>query len=121
MTTAKSRVLIILCLLFSLLLCACQTDTAGLLTLDALNNHSESEPSDAAEQDCVILPTSASEPLIARARAMTNALSRQTGVPASMFFDDEALPTSNNVRLILLGNTSHELSQKHLRKLRRDD
>ncbi len=122
MITDKRLSLLALLLLLCLLFCSCQTDTAGLASLHSLGSGESGETATpAAEYDYVILPTAADETLVARAQVLTAALSAQTGIPASLFFDDEVLPHRENLRLILLGNTTHALSQKHLHDLRRDD
>ena len=122
MTIAKHRALLALLLCFTLLLCSCKIDTTGLTPLHALENgeHEETRPP-ASEYDYVILPASAGDALTARAHALCEALTAQTGIPATLFFDDAILPTRENIRFILLGNTAHALSYKHLHTLRRDD
>lgn len=122
MIIAKRRAFLACFLLLCLLLCSCNRDLTGLSPLHSLGNvNDEEERPPIFEYDYIILPASAGETLTARAHALCEALSARTGIPATLFFDDEPLPEWENARLILLGNTAHALSYKHLHALRRDD
>ena len=118
--TVKRLVSLALVCLLSLSLFACSSGSADLHNL--LNQGAGEEYTNpAAACDVVIVPSTASDALIARARTLCTELAARTGIPASFFFDNEALPKQDDVRLILLGNTAHALSDKHLGDLRRDD
>lgn len=120
MITVKRLIsLTLVCLLF-LSLFACSSENDDLHSL--LNQGSGEEYSEpAAAYDVVVVPATAGNALITRARTLCADLTARTGIPASFFFDNETLPKQDNVRFILLGNTSHTLSEKHLDNLRRDD
>lgn len=121
LTTAKFRCLLTLLLLCSILLCSCQTNTAGLASLHSITGDTWETSPDAYEHDYVIIPTHADHTLVARAKEFTAMLSEQTEIPATLYFDDEEILVRDRTRLILLGNTSHLLSQTHLRGRRLDD
>lgn len=122
MITAKSRTLLALLLLVCLLFCSCSSSPDNLDSLHSLTTPIDNEPVAAtSEYDYVVLPANASDELIARARALTEALSAQTGIPASLYFDHEQILTRPSTRLLLIGNTSYALSQAHLHDLKRDD
>ena len=122
MIIAKRLSVTVLALLLCLtaVSCSTRTDPQTLSTLPS-GTVSEDPATPEVGYDYVIVPETASDVLVDRARALTNALSAQTGISSFFFFDNETLPARENVRLILLGNTASALSQKHLHDLRRDD
>ncbi len=122
MITDKKTVLATLVLLLCLLFCSCQTDTTGLVSPHSLTNAGGEDPQvPASEHDYVILPAAAGDALVARAHRLTADLFERTGIPTTLYFDNEDFLVSEHSRLILLGNIEHPLSQAHLRDLRRDD
>ena len=121
MIIVKRRALIALLLLSCIFITACASKNASSLLHAIETDGAPEDITPTASYDCVIVPSAANDVLVARARALTTALTAQTGIAASLFFDNEDLPKQDNMRLILLGNTSHSLSQKHLRDLKYDD
>lgn len=123
LTIAKGRILLALFLLSCLLLCACSTSPSNSSALHELGiGENESEASRAAfEQDYLVIPASAGSELTARARKFAQDLTAQTGIPASLYFDNEEFLVREQTRLLLIGNVQNELAQAHLHNLRRDD
>lgn len=123
MITAKLRLGISLLLLFCLLLCSCRTSSPDYSALHALKSGQDEmiSPEFAFEHDYVVIPENAGSELIAHARTFATALSEQTGIPASLYFDNEEFLMRENARLILIGNVKNALAQAHLRTLKRDD
>ncbi len=122
MISVKRFLWVSLPLLLCLSLSACSSQNTPSPLHELVDNGATEEYSaPAATHDYVIVPEASGNVLVERARAFTSALSARTGIPTSFFFDNESLPKDDNARLILLGNTSFALSQKHLHDLRRDD
>lgn len=122
MITVKSRAFFALLLLLCLLFCSCASNLTGL---DSLHSLTSPVPSDTEKptfvSNTVVLPAAAGSDLSERARALTDAIAEQTGLPSTLYFDSEKIPQAKDTHLILLGNTASALSQAHLRDLRRDD
>ncbi len=122
MITVKCCAAISLLLLFCILFCSCQADTKDS-SLHILQNEEteDTEAKSVSEHDYLIMPAQAGSDLIARARALASAISERTGIPCSVYFDDEDILIRENSRLILIGNVQHALSQDRLHDLCRDD
>ena len=123
MITAKHRFLALLLILCCLFLSSCKTDMTGLSGLQDLGSERNDEAlaETVFEYNCVILPEAASDTLVSRARALADALAERTGLPTSLYFENEEFLVHVRTRLILLGNLDHARSQAHLHELRRDD
>lgn len=120
--TVKFRFLLALLALLSLLLCSCQVTPLDSSPVHAVQNAEDNILSkDASTHDYLLLPANAGSELVARAHALANALSAQTGIPATLYFDSDDFLMQENARLILLGNVRHALAEAHLHGLRRDD
>jgi len=122
LTTVKLRTAIALLLLFCILLCSCQATAENSALHNLQSEETEAAASKgASEHDYLIIPANAGSALISRARTLAVAISERTGIPCSVYFDDEDYLVRENARLLLVGNVRHALSQAHLHDLRRDD
>jgi hypothetical protein len=112
----------ILLLCFCILFSSCANSQSGVNDHSLYLPHTEdSFPSEKTEFFYFIIPKDASAELAQSAKELCKRFCSENGAQAQVYFDNEVLPTYENARFILLGDTAHPSSQKAISHLKRDD
>lgn len=112
----------ILLLCFSLLLSSCANSSGGINDHSLyISNATSAEAQQKTDFYFFIIPKDASASLVQSANGLCEKFCAENGVSARVYFDDEPLPTYNNPRFILIGDTAYASSHKAISDLKRDD